>query len=136
MVRPLPAIIVPIIAGKDALNPECLERIGVKNYLSSCEETGTIGQTEKDIVMKWCIFVNRRCYGEDCMGWIRENCFVYLLLPVARNDAQMQTELDWSKYESSKTPEESLSESVNDQLTFFDDLERLITQKNCDYQIA
>ncbi|HET6461243.1 MAG TPA: hypothetical protein VFG29_10725 [Syntrophales bacterium] len=70
------------------------------------------------------------------MGWIRENCFVYLLLPVARNDAQMQTELDWSKYESSKTPEESLSESVNDQLTFFDDLERLITQKNCDYQIA
>jgi hypothetical protein len=84
--------------------------------------------------MKWCIFVNRRCYGEDCMGWIRENCFVYLLLPVAKSDAQMQTELDWSTYEPSKITEEILSESTDHQLNFFDELERLITQKNFDYK--
>lgn len=84
--------------------------------------------------MKWCIFVNRRCYGEDCMGWIRENCFVYLLLPVAKSDAQMQTELDWSTCEPSKITEEILSESINPQLNFFDELERLITRKNFDYK--
>ncbi len=70
------------------------------------------------------------------MGWIREYCFVHLLLPVARRDALMQTELDWSKYELSKAIEENLSESNNDQLTFFDELERLIIQKNLDYKTA
>ena len=95
---------------------------------------GTIRQTGKETGMKWCIFVNRWCYGEDCMGWIRENCFVYLLLPVAESDAHMQTELDWSKYESSKTTEDNLSENINHQLTFFDELERLITQRNFVYK--
>ena len=84
--------------------------------------------------MKWCIFVNRRCYGEDCMGWIRENCFVYLLLAVTHNGAHMQTELDWSKYEMSKMAEENSSERSDHQLAFFDELEMLITQKNFDYK--
>jgi predicted phosphoadenosine phosphosulfate sulfurtransferase len=68
------------------------------------------------------------------MGWIRENCFVYLLLPVAKSDAQMQTELDWFTYEPSKATEENLPGSINHQLNFFDELERLITQKNFDYE--
>jgi hypothetical protein len=84
--------------------------------------------------MKWCIFVNRRCHGEDCMGWIRENCFVYLLLPVADSDKHIQTELDWSKYESSKMTEENASERNDQQLTFFDELERLIIQKHSEYK--
>ena len=95
---------------------------------------GTIRQSGKDVGMKWCIFVNRRCCGEDCMGWIKENCFVYLLLPAAKSDAQMQTELDWFTYEPSKATEEKLSESINHQLNFFDELERLIIQKNFDYR--
>jgi len=70
--------------------------------------------------MKWCIFVNRRCYGEDCMGWIREKCFVYQLLPAADSDKHMQTELDWSKYESSTITEENSSERNDQQSTFFD----------------
>jgi len=93
---------------------------------------GTVKQRGKDAGMKWCIFVNRRCCGEDCMGWIKENCFVYQLLPVAKSDAQMQTELDWFTYGSSKATEENLSESFNHQLNFFDELERLITRKNFD----
>ena len=95
---------------------------------------GTIRQTGKETGMKWCIFVNRRCYGEDCVGWTRENCFVYQLLPVAKSDAQMQTELNWFTHEPSKATEENLSESINHQLNFFDELERLITQKNLDYR--
>ena len=84
--------------------------------------------------MKWCIFVNRRCHGEDCMGWIRENCFVYLLLPVTDSDKHIQTELDWSKYEPSKIAEENSSERNDHQLTFFDELERLIIQKHSEYK--
>jgi hypothetical protein len=84
--------------------------------------------------MKWCIFVNRRCYGEDCMGWIRENCFVYLFFTVAESDVHMQTELDWSKYELSKMAEDNSSERSVRQATFFDELETLITQKNFDYK--
>ena len=84
--------------------------------------------------MKWCIFVNRRCYGEDCMGWIRENCFVCLLLPVVDSDEHIQTELDWSKYEPSTITEENSSERNDQQLTFFDELERLIIQKHSEYK--
>ena len=68
------------------------------------------------------------------MGWIRENCFVYLLLPVADSEKHIQTELDWSKYEPSKMTEENSSERNDHQVTFFDELERLITQKNFDYK--
>ncbi len=70
------------------------------------------------------------------MGWIKENCFVHLLLPVARSDWHMQTELDWSKYESPRTTEQNLPEGFNDQLTFLDELERLITHKNFDHKTA
>jgi hypothetical protein len=68
------------------------------------------------------------------MGWIRENCFVYLLLPVADRDKHIQTELDWSKYEPSKMTEEDSSERIDHQLTFFDDPERLISQKHYEYK--
>jgi len=74
--------------------------------------------------MKWCIFVNRRCYSEDCMGWVEGTCFVHKLLPGARSDAPEQAELDWS-YESLGKGE-SLSEH---QLTFLDELEKLIAEK-------
>jgi hypothetical protein len=84
--------------------------------------------------MKWCIFVNRRCYGEDCMGWTKENCFVYLLLPVADSDKEMQTELDWSKYDPSTITEENSSQRTDHQLTFFDELERLIIQKHSEHK--
>ena len=67
------------------------------------------------------------------MGWTRENCFVYLLLPVADSD-NIQTELDWSKYEPSKMTEENSSERSDHQLTFFDELERLIIQKHSEYK--
>ncbi|MGZ6237255.1 MAG: hypothetical protein ACXWMJ_08045 [Syntrophales bacterium] len=72
--------------------------------------------------------------GEDCMGWIRENCFVYLSLPVADSDKHIQTELDWSKYEPSKSTEENSSERSDHQLTFFDELEKLITQKHSEHK--
>jgi len=77
--------------------------------------------------MKWCIFVNRRCYGEDCMGWFRENCFVYQLLPEIPVDVHLQTEMDWSH--ESRKEEDSSPEGSDDQLTFLDELERLIAQK-------
>jgi hypothetical protein len=68
------------------------------------------------------------------MGWTRENCFVYLLLPVADSDKHIQTGLDWSKYEPSKMTEENSSERSDHQLTFFDELERLIIQKHSEYK--
>jgi hypothetical protein len=68
------------------------------------------------------------------MGWIKENCFVFLLLPVADSDKHIQTELDWSKYEPSKIAEEKSSERNDHQLTFFDELERLILQKHSEYK--
>jgi len=83
--------------------------------------------------MKWCIFINRRCCGHDCVGWIKDNCFIYLLLPNDDyTDEQSQTEFDWSKYESLKAANHnSLKNSDdNDQLSFIEELERLIVQKN------
>jgi hypothetical protein len=68
------------------------------------------------------------------MGWIRENCFVYLLLPVVDSDRHIQTELDWSKYEPSKMTEANSFERSDHQLTFFDELERLIIQKHSEYK--
>jgi hypothetical protein len=68
------------------------------------------------------------------MGWIRENCFVYLLLPVADSDIHIQTELDWSEHEPSKTTEENSSERSDHQLTFFDELEKLIIQRHSEYK--
>jgi hypothetical protein len=78
--------------------------------------------------MKWCIFVNRRCCGEDCSGWVRDNCFIHLLLPNDYNDKKLQAELDWSKYESSRTAGHNLMENSDDQLSFLDEIERLIAQ--------
>jgi len=78
--------------------------------------------------MKWCIFVNRRCCGEDCSGWVRDNCFIHLLLPNDYNDKKLQPELDWSKYESSEAAGHNLMENSDDQLSFLDEIERLIAQ--------
>ncbi len=84
--------------------------------------------------MKWCIFVNRRCHGEDCSGWVKDNCFIYLLLPADCSGKELQAEFDWSKYESLERPQNDMSEKSDDQLSFFDELERLIIQKNYNYK--
>jgi len=56
------------------------------------------------------------------------------LLTVADSDKHIQTELDWSKYEPSKTTEENPSERSDYQLTFFDELERLVIQKHSEHK--
>ncbi len=80
--------------------------------------------------MKWCVFVNRRCYGDDCVGWVKDNCFIYLLLPNNYSNKQLQTELDWSKYELLKAGDYNLMNNSDEQLSFLDELERLIAQNN------
>ena len=84
--------------------------------------------------MKWCIFVNRRCCGEDCSGWVKDNCFIYLLLPADYSGKELQTAFDWSKHESFGRPQNDMPEKIDDQLSFFDELERLIIQKTYDYK--
>jgi len=80
--------------------------------------------------MKWCVFVNRRCNGDDCVGWVKDNCFIYLLLPNNYSNKQLQTELDWSKYELLKAGDDNLMNNSDEQLSFLDELERLIAQNN------
>ncbi len=80
--------------------------------------------------MKWCIFVNRRCCGDDCVGWVKDNCFIHLLLPNDHSNKQLQTEFDWSKYELLKVVGYNILKNSDDQLSFLDELERLIAQKN------
>lgn len=88
---------------------------------------GLIYTIGKELDMKWCIFVNRRCCGNDCVGWIKDNCFIPLLLP---NDyKQLQSEFNWSKYESLKVAGSNLLKNSDDQLIFLDELERLVAQK-------
>jgi hypothetical protein len=84
--------------------------------------------------MKWCVFVNRRCNGDDCVGWVKDNCFIYLLLPHDYSNKQLQTEFDWSKYELLKASEYNLIQNSDEQLSFLDELERLITQRNISKQ--
>jgi hypothetical protein len=78
--------------------------------------------------MKWCIFVNRRCCGEDCSGWMKDNCFIYLLLPAEYSDKELQTEFDWSKCKSLERPQNDMTEKSDEQLSFLDDIEKLIAQ--------
>ena len=84
--------------------------------------------------MKWCVFVNRRCCGEDSSGWVKDNCFIYLLLPSEYNDKELQTEFDWSKYESFGRPRSDMAEKDDHQLSFLDEIERLIVQQSHDYR--
>ncbi|MEN6319527.1 MAG: hypothetical protein ABFD82_12320 [Syntrophaceae bacterium] len=84
--------------------------------------------------MKWCIFVDRRCYGEECVGWIKDNCFIYLLLPGAVTDKQLQAEFDWSQLESYKMGEDDLSGNGDTQISFLDELEKLIVHKNSNFR--
>jgi len=82
--------------------------------------------------MKLCMFANRRCCGEDCVGWIHNNCFIFLLLPVDYSSTQHQTEFDWSKYGSSDTDGNDLPRNRDDQLSLLDELEKQIARKNFD----
>ena len=75
--------------------------------------------------MKWCIFVNRRCCGEDCSGWVKDNCFIYLLLPA---DKELQAEFNWPKYESLGRPQSDMPEKNDHQLSLWDEIEKLIVQ--------
>jgi hypothetical protein len=80
--------------------------------------------------MKWCIFVNRRCCGDDCVGWVNDNCFIHLLLPHDYTHKQLQTEFDWSKYELLQEDEHSSLTNSDSQLSLIDELEMLIVKKN------
>jgi len=84
--------------------------------------------------MKWCVFVDRRCCGEDCVGWIKDNCFIYSLFPTGYSDGQTQTEFDWSKFESMETVDYNLRANSDRQLSFLDELEKLIIQKTSAYK--
>ena len=90
-------------------------------------ETSTI---ERWLNMKWCVFVNRRCCGDDCVGWIDDNCFIFLLLPFKYSYKHQQSEFDWSKYSISNADENDSSRKNDYQLSLLDELEKLITQKN------
>jgi hypothetical protein len=80
--------------------------------------------------MKWCMFANRRCCGEDCVGWINDNCFIFLLLPFDYSYKQQQTEFDWSKYGLSDTNADDSSKNRDDQLSLLYELEKQITRRN------
>jgi hypothetical protein len=80
--------------------------------------------------MKWCIFVNRRCYGNDCVGWIEDKCFIHLLFPNDYTDKQSQSEFDWSKYESTEVVDHNSLKNSDDQLSLIEELEGLIVQQN------
>lgn len=84
--------------------------------------------------MKWCIFVDRRCCGEECIGWTKDNCFIYLLLPDDHSDKHQQAEFDWSRFEPLKIDEDNLPENSDHQLSFLDELEKLIVQKNNNFK--
>lgn len=80
--------------------------------------------------MKWCAFVNRRCCGEDCAGWVGDNCFIYLLLPTGCNGKQQQTKFDWANYDPLKIAEQDLSKNCADQLSFLEELVLQIVRRN------
>jgi len=80
--------------------------------------------------MKWCMFANRRCCREDCVGWIHDNCFIFLLLPFEDNYGQQQTEFNWLKHEVSDIDVNDSPIYGDDQLSFLDELEKQITRRN------
>ena len=80
--------------------------------------------------MKWCMFADRKCCGEDCVGWIGDNCFIFLLLPFDYRDAPQQTEFDWSKHGLSDTDMGDSAIYRDEQLSFLDALERQIARRN------
>ncbi len=78
--------------------------------------------------MKWCMFANRRCCGEECTGWISDNCFVFLLLPFDYGYGQ-QREFNWSKYALQDADANDSTKDNDDQLSFLDELERQIARR-------
>jgi len=82
--------------------------------------------------MKWCIFVNRKCCGEDCVGWIENKCFVYALLPIRFSNEQDQTEFNWSEDESHLKTDGGSLKLDDYQLSFFSEMERQIVQRASD----
>lgn len=79
--------------------------------------------------MKWCMFANRRCCREDCVGWIVDNCFIFLLLPLDCRDTQQQAEFDWSKYGPSDTGMADSALYRDEQLSLLDELESQIARR-------
>jgi len=76
------------------------------------------------------MFANRRCCREDCVGWINDNCFVFLLLPFDYSNKQQQTEFDWSKYGLSDTDANDSQRNRDYQLSLLDELEKQIAGRN------
>jgi hypothetical protein len=76
------------------------------------------------------MFATRRCCREDCVGWINDNCFVFLLLSSDYSYKQQQREFDWSKYGLSDTDASDSSRNRDDQLALLGELEKEITQRN------
>lgn len=82
--------------------------------------------------MKLCMFANRRCCGEECVGWIHDDCFIFLLLPHDHRNRPQQSEFNWSHYGLSDANAVNSPVGRDDQLSFLDELEKQITQKNID----
>jgi hypothetical protein len=80
--------------------------------------------------MKLCMFADRRCCGDECVGWINDNCFIFLLLPFDYSYKQQQAEFDWLKYRQSDTGANDSLRNRDYQLTLLDELEEQITQGN------
>lgn len=80
--------------------------------------------------MKWCMFANRRCCKEDCVGWIHDRCFIFLLLPREYSDTHRQEEFDWPEHRMSDTNGNDSPIYRDDQLSFLDELERQIARRN------
>ena len=80
--------------------------------------------------MKWCMFATRRCCREECVGWINDNCFVFLLLSSDYSYKRQQSEFDWLKYEQSDTDANDSSRNRDDQLSLLGELEKQIIERN------
>ncbi|NTW16432.1 MAG: hypothetical protein HGA41_03105 [Syntrophaceae bacterium] len=63
------------------------------------------------------------------MGWIGDNCFIFLLLPFDYRDTQQQTEFDWSKYGPSDTGMTDSALYRDEQLSLLDELESQIARR-------
>ena len=65
---------------------------------------------------------------------VKDNCFIFLLLGVDYNGKELQTAFEWSKHESFEKPQNDMSEESDHQLSFFDEIEKLIVQRNYDHK--
>jgi hypothetical protein len=63
------------------------------------------------------------------VGWIGDNCFIFLLLQIGYRDTQQQAEFDWSKYGPSDTDMTDSALYRDEQLSLLDELERQIARR-------